>query len=157
MQIIKLLLRDGHVDFTGRFYQAPNCEVIPRGPRAAGPPLLLGGFRPRMLSIVARHADMWNTAWHAEPASARERLDTMRQVCERNGRDPATLNLTVGVAIAYPDLGGKSNFPVFLSDGVADALHGYADMGIEHVIVDVKPFTATALDRFAESVSQLRA
>ena len=157
VQIIKPLLRDGHVDFTGRFYQAPNCEVIPRGPRAAGPPLLLGGFRPRMLSIVARHADMWNTAWHAEPASARERLDTMRQVCERNGRDPATLNLTVGVAIAYPDLGGKSNFPVFLSDGVADALHGYADMGIEHVIVDVKPFTATALDRFAESVSQLRA
>jgi hypothetical protein len=63
----------------------------------------------------------------------------------------------VGVALAYPDLGGTSNFPVFLSDGVADALHGYADMGIKHVIVDVKPFTPAALDRFAEAVAQFRA
>jgi hypothetical protein len=94
---------------------------------------------------------------HAEPASARERLDTMREVCEQNGRDPATLDLTVGVSIAYPDLGGKSNFPVFLSDGVADALHGYADMGTKHVIVDVKPFTSAAIDRFSEAVGQFRA
>jgi hypothetical protein len=110
-----------------------------------------------MLEIVARHADMWNTAWHAEPASARERLESMRQACERNGRDPATLDLTVGVAIAYPDLGGKSNFPNSLSDGVADALHGYAEMGITHVIVDVKPFTSAAIERFADAVAQFHA
>ena len=67
MHIIKPLLRDGRVDFTGRFYQAPDCELIPRGPRPAGPPLLLADNRPRMLDIVAQHAEMWNTAWHAEP------------------------------------------------------------------------------------------
>jgi probable F420-dependent oxidoreductase len=157
VQIIKPLLRDGRVDFTGRFYQAPNCELIPRGARPEGPPLLLAGFRPRMLDIVARHADMWNTAWHADPATARERLDTMREACERNGRDPGTLDLTVGMAIAYPDLGGKSPFQVSLSNGVADALHGYAEMGIKHVIVDVQPFTQVALDRLAEAVDQIRA
>jgi len=156
VHIIKPLLRDGRVDFTGRFYQAPDCELIPRGPRPAGPPLLLAGNRPRMLDIVAQHADMWNTAWHAEPAGARERLESMRQACERNGRDPATLELTAGVAIAYPDLGGKSNFAVSLSDGVAEALHGYAEMGIKHVIFDVKPFTPEALDRVAEAVATFR-
>ena len=157
VHIIKPLLREGRVDFTGRFYQAPNCELIPRGPRPEGPPLLLAGVQPRMLDLVARHADMWNTAWHAEPASARERLDAMRQACERNGRDPATLDLTVGVAIAYRDLGGTSNFATFLSDGVADALDGYAELGIKHVIVDVRPFASAALDRLAEAVSQSRA
>jgi alkanesulfonate monooxygenase SsuD/methylene tetrahydromethanopterin reductase-like flavin-dependent oxidoreductase (luciferase family) len=157
VHIIKPLLREGRVDFTGRFYQAPDCELIPRGPRPAGPPLLLAGVRPRMLDLVARHGDMYNTAWHAEPATARERLDAMREACERNDRDPATLELTVGVAIAYSDLGGTSNFPVALSDGVADALHGYADIGISHVIFDIKPFTSAALDRFAEAVGQFRA
>jgi len=156
VHIIAPLLRDGRVDFTGRFYQAPNCELLPRGPRPAGPPILIAASRPRMLDIVAKYADMWNTAWLAEPASARERLDNMRQACERNGRDPATLELTVGMAIAYPDLGGKSNFQAFLTDGVADALHGYAELGVSHVIVDVRPFTAAALDRFAEAVNQFR-
>jgi probable F420-dependent oxidoreductase len=156
VHIIKPLLRDGRVDFTGRFYQAPDCELIPRGPRPAGPPLLLAGNRPRMLDIVAQHADMWNTAWHAEPTGARERLELMRQACERNGRDPATLELTAGVAIAYTDLGGKSNFAVSLSDGVAEALHGYAEMGIKHVIFDVKPFTPEALERVAGAVATFR-
>jgi probable F420-dependent oxidoreductase len=156
VHIIKPLLREGRVDFTGRFYQAPDCELIPRGPRPAGPPLLLAGPRPRMLDIVARHADMWNTAWHAEPTSARERLELIGQACERNGRDPATLELTVGVAIAYTDLGGKSDFAVSLSDGVAEALHGYAEMGIKHIIFDVKPFTPEALDRVAEAVATFR-
>jgi alkanesulfonate monooxygenase SsuD/methylene tetrahydromethanopterin reductase-like flavin-dependent oxidoreductase (luciferase family) len=36
MQILKPLLQDGHIDFSGRYYQAPNCEIVPRGPRAAG-------------------------------------------------------------------------------------------------------------------------
>jgi alkanesulfonate monooxygenase SsuD/methylene tetrahydromethanopterin reductase-like flavin-dependent oxidoreductase (luciferase family) len=156
VHIIKPLLREGRVDFTGRFYQAPDCELIPRGPRPDGPRLLLAGVQPRMLDIVAQHADIWNTAWHGVPASARERLDAMRQACERNGRDPATLELTVGLAIAYPDLGGKTNFPVFLSDGVADALHGYAEMGVKHVIADVRPFTRAAIDRFAEAVARFR-
>ena len=31
LQIIKPLLREGHVDFSGRYYQAPNCDNVPRG------------------------------------------------------------------------------------------------------------------------------
>src|SRR6185503_3079545 len=58
VHIIRPLLREGRVDFSGRFYQAPNCELIPRGPRPDGPPLLLAGVQPRMLDVIARHADM---------------------------------------------------------------------------------------------------
>src|SRR6266487_3051036 len=41
LQILKPLLRDGHVDFAGHYYQARNCEIAPRGPREAGPPLMV--------------------------------------------------------------------------------------------------------------------
>ena len=51
VHIIKPLLRDGRVDFTGRFYQAPNCELIPRGPRP-GWSAAVAGWLP---SPHARH------------------------------------------------------------------------------------------------------
>ena len=38
LQIIAPLLREGRVDFEGRYYQARDCEIAPRGPRPAGPP-----------------------------------------------------------------------------------------------------------------------
>src|SRR5712692_7880863 len=37
LQILKPLLKKGHVDFAGHYYQARNCEILPRGPRAEGP------------------------------------------------------------------------------------------------------------------------
>src|SRR4051794_22994234 len=63
VQIIAPLLRDGGVDFDGPYFSPRDCELTPRGPRRTAPPLLLAGARPRMLDIVAQHADMWNTAW----------------------------------------------------------------------------------------------
>src|ERR1700733_9848359 len=58
MQIITPLLRDGYVDFEGQYYQARDCEVLPRGPRPAGPPLLIGSEGPRMRALTARYADL---------------------------------------------------------------------------------------------------
>src|SRR6185369_18014393 len=49
LQILKPLLREGHVDFAGRYYQARNCDDVPRGPRSKGPPLMVGAEGPRML------------------------------------------------------------------------------------------------------------
>jgi probable F420-dependent oxidoreductase len=160
ISIIKPLLHDGRVDFQGTYYAARNCELIPRGPRPSGPPLLVAGSGPRMLEIVARHADVWNTAWHDVPESVRAPLETIRAACDRVGRDPATLEVSASVAVAYPELGQSTRAGAFLSGDaaeVADALHGYAELGIGHVIVEVTPFSEAALDRFAEAVQRYRA
>ena len=47
--IIRTLLREGAIDFDGRWYQARDCELLPRGPRPDGPPLMIGSNGPRML------------------------------------------------------------------------------------------------------------
>src|SRR5205807_9766339 len=57
--IIRTLLRDGRIDFDGRFYQVRDCELVPRGPRLHGPPLMLGSIGERLLSITAPHVDAW--------------------------------------------------------------------------------------------------
>src|SRR3954471_17220071 len=62
--IIRALLRDGAIDFEGRFYQVRDCELLPRA-RPGGPPLLIGSNGPRMLRIALPHAQAWNT-WYAD-------------------------------------------------------------------------------------------
>jgi probable F420-dependent oxidoreductase len=159
LAIITPLLRTGRVDFQGTYYSAVDCELVPRGPRPAGPPLLVAGAGPRMLRLVARHADAWNTAWHAEPASVRPALEAIRAACEREGRDPATLEVTAAVSVAYPELGQRAWTGTFLSgpaQRIAAALHGYAELGISHVIVELAPFSPAALDRFTEAVHRFR-
>lgn len=159
VQIIRPLLRDGCVDFAGTYYSARDCEIVPRGPRPTGPPLMLAGSGPRMLRLAARHADSWNTAWHDVPASTAGPLQSLRTACQSEGRDPGTLDVTVSVAVAYPDLGPIGSMGAYLTgtlEQVAEALHGYETLGVSHVIVEFAPYTPAALDRFAEAVCLFR-
>src|SRR5690348_13598032 len=43
LKIIVPLLREGKVDFEGRFYQARDCVLLPRGRRPRGPKILVAG------------------------------------------------------------------------------------------------------------------
>jgi len=157
VQIIAPLLREGRVDFRGTYYQAPDCEIVPSGPRPGGPPLLIAGKGPRLLRLTAQYADAWNTAWHAEPPSAEARLGLVRDACAQHGRDLASLNLTVGVTLGFPDLGATPATALTgTPEELAEALHGYAALGLSDVIVDINPYTPASLDRFAEAVTQFR-
>src|SRR5215471_8055443 len=132
LEIIAPLLREGRVDFRGQYYRAPDCEILPAGPRPGGPPLLVAGKGPRMLRLTARYADLWNTAWHSDPQSAVARLDSMRAACNDVGRDASTLGLTVGVTLAYPDLtpAPPANALSGTTEEIAAALGGYAALGV---------------------------
>jgi probable F420-dependent oxidoreductase len=158
LEIIRPLLRDGRVDFNGKYYAAPECEIIPRGPRPDGPPLLVAGKGPRLLRLVARYADSWNTAWHPNAEAAAPRIHDLHAACADEGRDPATLEITAGVPIVYPDLGPSSNANSLSGtpEHIAETLRGFADLGVAHVIVEIAPHTAAAVDRFAEAVRLFR-
>lgn len=101
LAIIRPLLRGERVDHEGEFYSARDCVLLPRGPRPAGPPILVGSLAhaPRMLRLTARHADIWN-GWVLtdELAKTHAALD---EACQALGRDPSTLRRTVSVPIAF--------------------------------------------------------
>ena len=61
LKIIVPLVREGYVDFEGQYYSAPNCSIIPRGPSAKGPKILIGGNGNRVMRLAAQYADCWNT------------------------------------------------------------------------------------------------
>ena len=148
LQVLVPLLRTGRVSFHGKWH-AVNAELLPPGPRPNGPPILIAGRQPRMMQLVARHADQWNAAWYGMPAEATElaeRIARQRAACEAEGRDPTTLTLTAGIFVVFPDLlaAGDGEEPPESAirgdvDQVGEALAGYEMHGVEHVIAHVWP------------------
>jgi len=91
LQILVPLLRDGQVDFDGEFYQARDCEIAPVGPRAGGPPVLIGAQQPRMMRLAAQYADIFDTDFHLDVAAVAERFEMAKQACLKIDRDPESL------------------------------------------------------------------
>ena len=87
LQIIVPLLREGRVSFQGTYYRAVDCEIVPRGPRPQGPPVLIASSGPRMLRLTARYADCWNTAWLGHASALAERRAALEAACAAEGRD----------------------------------------------------------------------
>ena len=103
--IVRTLLREGRIDFAGRFYQARDCELLPRGPRPGGPPLLIGSSGPRMLRITMPWAQAWN-AWYLTYGNTATGIAAQRQLvdaaCREVGRDPVEVERTVAVFLRLP-------------------------------------------------------
>jgi alkanesulfonate monooxygenase SsuD/methylene tetrahydromethanopterin reductase-like flavin-dependent oxidoreductase (luciferase family) len=109
-----------------------------------------------MLRLTARYADQWNTAWLGQPDALAERLAKIHNACHEVGRDPATLAITVGVQVAFPDLGEVNAFTKIPLSGspeeIAQAFQGYEEAGAAHLILYLSPFSMTALQRVAEGL-----
>ena len=163
LAIIAPLLREGRVDARGDLESAPDGELRPRGPRPGGPPILIGAFGPRMLGLTARYADAWNTCWLGAPDLLPERRAALEAACAEAGRDPATVEVTVGVTVAVPDPDaplpeGDPPDPAKVLGGgteaIAAGLRAYAAQGVGHLICLLDPLDGAALDRFAAAVAE---
>jgi len=159
MQIIVPLLREGHVDFQGQYYQVRNCVLRPRGPSPAGPRILVAGRRPRMLQLTARDADAWNTAWHTDAAIVKERFDELAQVCATIGRDPASIEMTVGTEVRLQprkEDGSPDRAISGTPEEIASRLQAFADVGTSHLIVELDAVTPDSIRQLGHIVELAR-
>lgn len=167
--IIATLLRDGAIDFDGRFYQARDCELLPRGPRPAGPPIMIGSNGPRMLRIALPHAQAWNT-WFADtdnrPAGVPALRELVDDACRDVGRDPTDIERTVAVLVRFPGATGRimgnttapQHSPLEgTPDEMADVLRAYAREGVGHVQLVIDPITRASIEAFAPVLARLDA
>jgi alkanesulfonate monooxygenase SsuD/methylene tetrahydromethanopterin reductase-like flavin-dependent oxidoreductase (luciferase family) len=166
--IIRTLLQEGAIDFAGRFYEARDCELIPRGPRAGGPPIMIGSSGPRMLAITAPHVDSWN-AWYADTGNRPDGVGRLREAVDdaarAAGRAPSDIERTVAVLVRMP--GGTGRFmgdtdpkqAVVPQSGqpaeLAEALRAYAREGIGHVQLVLDPITLDAIEGLAPALELL--
>ena len=158
IQIIHGLIRNGEIDFSGRFYSARECELKPRGPRKTGPPILIGSTKPRMLGLAVRYADMWNAYYddiHNNVQGYKAHSENLDRACLEGGRDPSSMKRTVTVLMAdstadpwwdrlpVDQLEGAGPL-VPLSGSVeelAERFLDYRNCGVSHVQICLEPTT----------------
>jgi probable F420-dependent oxidoreductase len=93
-----LLFREGPATWEGRHFRLHEAYARPRPAQEPRPPLWVGGKGgPRLLRLVARHADGWNTVWAWTPDAYAERALALDRACEREGRDPSSVHRSVGL------------------------------------------------------------
>ena len=131
-------------------------ELLPR-PKAGGIPVLIASRKPRMLRLTAEYADSWNTAWLGQAESMRERRSDLEAACLDVGRDPKTLDITVGINVAFPELGSEREDadPSKVISGtveeVAAGLRGYAEAGVAHLICMLDPLNEASIGKLSEA------
>ena len=166
LQIIHGLLREGQVDFHGRYEQANDCRLSPRGPRPAGPPILVGTKSPRMLQLTARYADLWNVYFptiHNRPEEFAALQTEVDAVCRAVGRDPSTLGRTVSVLVDMDAASGAGTSGHWgtppltgTAEEMAATLRAFGEAGAEQVILWIEPTNLDGLERFAPVLEHLK-
>ena len=143
VEIVDLLLRQEITTYHGRHYQlseAPNRPPPVQRPR---PPFTLGAHGPRMLRIVAKYADTWNS--FGSPDQMLERNAILDEQCRATGRDPATLRRSL--------YGWSSMMPAdpwASVDAFADMVGIYREVGVSEFLIDAPgPGQLSVLEKVA--------
>jgi alkanesulfonate monooxygenase SsuD/methylene tetrahydromethanopterin reductase-like flavin-dependent oxidoreductase (luciferase family) len=163
--IIRTLLREGRIDFDGKFFQARDCELLPGPTRPGGPPLMVGSIGPRMLEITLPYVEQWNV-WYRQSSNTidglRPILAQVDEACRAVGRDPATLEKTSAVLVG---MGGSGRVTKY-DDGAIAPLEGsvaelaarfraYAALGLAEIQLVVDPITIESIEALAPVLADL--
>jgi alkanesulfonate monooxygenase SsuD/methylene tetrahydromethanopterin reductase-like flavin-dependent oxidoreductase (luciferase family) len=93
LELVRREWEEGPFSFEGRHYTVRDLHALPKPLQR--PRLLLGGRAgPRSLALAARFADEYNV-FHMTAEECREVRAALDQACEREGRDPASLPLSL--------------------------------------------------------------
>ena len=165
LEVIRGLLERPRTTFAGRHYQLSDAVCEPKPVQRPLPILIGGSGERRMLGIVARRADIWNT-W-GRPDVIAHKSAVLDRHCAEVGRDPATITRSAQALVlldAAPDeveaRAARSPLPVIggSADELVETLGRYAEIGVSEFIVSDRTLgTGTqrreAMDRFIERIA----
>jgi len=142
LTVIRRLWTEKSVTFAGRFYTLEDALCEPKPVQRPHPPIVIGGSRPKMLRVIARHADEWNMPNHRRPADWAEVNTRLDEACAEVGRDPAEVGRSVQMFL-HPRKPGQVERQLA-------QLPTYRDLGCQHAVLSFyQPPDADLLERCA--------
>ncbi|HEU5432697.1 MAG TPA: LLM class flavin-dependent oxidoreductase [Thermomicrobiales bacterium] len=147
VEVVDLLLRQERTTYDGVYYQTRDALMRPAPVQQPRPPLTLGAHGPRMMRIVAAHADRWNST--GSVAEMRERNALLNASCAAVGREPrAIIRSHLYVPAILPD-----ERPWDSPDAFVDFVGRLREAGVEEFILQPPPDLAPApFERIAREV-----
>jgi len=129
VEIVDSLLRNEVTTYKGKYYQLSEALFRPQPIQRPRPPLTLGAHGPRMMQIVAKYADAWNSFGTVD--EMRERNRVLDEQCAAIGRDPNEIwRGLYGWAALMPSDPWES------VDAFAEMVGQYREAGVNEFIVD---------------------
>jgi F420-dependent oxidoreductase-like protein len=146
VELIDRWLSAETTSYSGKYYQLNDAPTRPKPVQQPRPPLVLGGHRPRMLRIIARYADTWNS--FGTVGEMRERNARLDEACASLGRDPASIVRSLyGWAARLP------SDPWASVEAFRDMVGHYSEAGVNEFLIDQpRPEQRAVLERVAAEV-----
>lgn len=146
LTIIKKMCTDAHPTFEGKFYTIKDATGNPKPITTPYPMIIIGGTRPKMMALAAKHANIVNIEFGVgDFESAKSSLDTLREACRKLGRDYDEIEKSCGsyifIARTERELKDKekalSQVPkrsilVGTPDKIIDAIREYVKLGFTY-------------------------
>jgi alkanesulfonate monooxygenase SsuD/methylene tetrahydromethanopterin reductase-like flavin-dependent oxidoreductase (luciferase family) len=163
--VIRTLIREGAIDFQGRFYTHRDMELLPRA--RADMTLLIGSNGPRMLRVAVPHVDMWNSWFNGfdnQPEGIGPLTQRVDEACGEVGREPGEIARTAAVLVQLDRGTGRLASserpdvePIRGSrEEIAESLARFGEAGIGHIQIVLDPIDARSVSELAEAVALLR-
>jgi F420-dependent oxidoreductase-like protein len=143
LQVVRGLLTRPTTSFSGQHYTLTDAVSEPKPVQEPLPILIGASGEQRMLGIVAKYADAWNT-WGL-PELIAHKSAVLDQHCEKIGRDPATIARTaqaqVFVGAGGDERAAAARMPAYggTAGQLAEVVAGYAAIGVDELIVPTGP------------------
>ncbi len=145
LEIIRRMLEPGHASYEGRYARVDGAINVPKGVQQPRIPIVVGGNGQNVtFRLAARYADELNLVF-LDPDEVTEHMAVARQRCEEEGRDPATLRISL-----YSRDGDVR--PV--GQERVDRLGAFAALGLDRLVAFPSRWDTSedGLARFAEDV-----
>ena len=155
LRVITDMLRTGRSTLDGETIQTWSARLEPRGPRRDGLPVMVGANGPRMLRLTAELADHWNGGLRSidEVPAQLEALDA---ACRGVGRTrPITKSIEVLVRTVPTDAPPVRREIRGDHRSIASDLRRFADLGVDHLQVQLRPNTVEGVQAFAPVIERL--
>ena len=93
---VRGLWRGESVSMSGRFVALDGARIQPTPP-AGRIPISIAGRRPKVLELVATHADTWEINLPPLPDRVAEASAALENACRQRGRDPAEIERSMWI------------------------------------------------------------
>ena len=142
MTVIRRRWTEESVTLTGRFFTLENAMCEPKPLQLPHPPIVMGGTEPKVLRVIARHADEWNMPGYERPQRWGEVDVRLNKACAEVGRDPAEVRRSAQVPL-HPAMAGQVDEQLAL-------LPEFEQLGCAHMMLTFRePPTLQLLERCA--------
>lgn len=161
--VITSLVRTGHADYAGDFYEVQDLALVP--PPRPDLPIMIGSTGPRMLSITAGELNWWNEWWSRfdnDPDQLDPLLAQLDLALSAAGRDRREVTTSVAISVALPGGSGRvmgaevgappitGSLPV-----VAERIAAFSAK-VDHVQIVLDPITLEAIESMGSVLEMMR-